>query len=281
VSYLVAVVKKAKPSRQGLADLSGDGRVNFEDFMLFSILNWNRYTDEDLSRLSCLVDFDADGRIGVPDLLELARLNHYRLTQKEMVIRAIILRDFPLVQSLLDESLRSNPNDPELNLYMAVARIINLVESPAADIPNLLVGFGAVVDLFPQPILEFPDPLPFDSPDVDDVFDVLKGDVLTEVNAALANLDKAKADPNLQLMVSLDESGTLELDIADVYLTIAGLQSLLYRINYDLAYDWNTDIDAFQAGLTAESITVESFLNQEENFGNLRATSSFYLLEAS
>jgi len=277
VAYWVAAIRRPGPSRDGLADMNGDARIDGEDLMLLGIVNWQQETDQDLSRTRRLVDFDGNGLVDSPDLIELARLYHSNLLPREMAIRAMILWDFPQAQSLVEEALRTDPTDPELNLYMAAVRLVNLIEAPSAELSDLLTGFQASIGLFPEPIWQFPDPLPFDSPNVDDVFTFIRGGIQSEINLALTNLENARDHPGIQLKVSLGEEQSVEIDIADVYLMMAGLQFLLYRINFESAYDWNTDIDA---AMSAPNLTIESFLHSEADFGRLRPASSVYLTEA-
>ena len=68
--------------------------------------------------------------------------------------------------TFVEQSLGSDPDNEELNLYAAILRIVNVIENPDSELENLEDLFGVIFHVFPVIDFRAPDPLPESAPDI-------------------------------------------------------------------------------------------------------------------
>jgi len=141
--------------------------------------------------------------------------------------------------------LESRPEDPELNLYVAVLRLLDVVETPDSRFVELLNAFGATAALIPDATFVVPAPLPESATSCAEVLDYAVDELLPKIDASLANLAKVSSvtDVEIEVVGSLaSDAPWFVVDRGDAFILQGALCVVKAMIHALDAY--NLDIDA-------------------------------------
>ncbi len=114
--------------------------------------------------------------------------------------------------------LNAIPDDPELNLHIAIIRLIDILESPDERFLGLLDAFGARVDLFPS--TEIVMDASSSTEKISEIQSYVVETILPKVDDSLKNLDKIQQHDEIHILmpssIVADAQERVEIDWVEV-----------------------------------------------------------------
>lgn len=158
------------------------------------------------------------------------------------------------------------PDDPEINLYVAFLRLLDVVETPDARLRSLLEAFGTEIDIFPESKpADLITEVSQSTARLSEVKAYTVDVVLPKIDASLHNLEKVFSAEDVHIVVPANvvaateriETDWVEIDGADAQMLAGGLlitKSMILAISaFDLGVEpkvisnrfpnWETPID--------------------------------------
>jgi|GEM_PF-3813670 hypothetical protein len=153
--------------------------------------------------------------------------------------------------------LNANPDDPELNLHIAILRLIDILESPDERFIKLLDAFGAKIDLFPSTVIIMD--ASSSTENISEIQSYVVDTVLPKVDESLKNLEKIQQQNEIRILLPLSivpgaqervEIDWIEVDKADVEM-LSGftliLKSMILAVNaFDVGIEPKVIYDQFE-----------------------------------
>ncbi|MBW2139124.1 MAG: hypothetical protein JRH06_16430, partial [Deltaproteobacteria bacterium] len=181
------------------------------------------------------------------------------------------------------------PNDPVINAYLALTRLLDLaLREDGTGLTGLLSQYGITrtgTDLatlaFDPSILydEYP-VVPEDAPSGEAIRAFISDTLMPDIDASITNLDTTVAqwtDPNSKHVIpkeKLDEYMDMEFDLGDVYLLRAALKFMKAFSLIITAYDLDVDVREILSLINMDFFNVKDFLDRYPDFLNLLTISS-------
>ena len=186
------------------------------------------------------------------------------------------------------EAIGYYPNDPVINAYLALTRMLNLaLKSGSGGLQELLSKYGIARTGLDLDTLDYHFPkdangnynVPVTAPKTETGRAFMYGALLSAIDASINNLNTTIKNWNdaSKHIVAKDKRGTdmdIEVDYGDIYLfraSLKGLKSLVLTIT---AYDLNIDIREIAALDNLEAFSEKNFLDRYLYFLNLIPTSA-------
>ena len=189
--------------------------------------------------------------------------------------------------SIFQQAKNSFPNDPVINTYLALTRMLDLgLRTDGTGLTDLLGRYGIVrtgVDLesidFKPPLTADKLSLPESAPSGETIRSFAAGEVLTALNASISNLDTtigqwSDASKYIIKKAKLDSDRDIELDYGDIYLFRAGLKAAKAMVLIGTAYDQNVDLREVAALINLEAFNPKKFFDRYQNFLKLLPTAT-------
>ena len=193
-----------------------------------------------------------------------------------------------LAHYIFQDAIAYHPNDPVINAYLALTRLLDLaLKSGSGGLQELLTSYGIVRTGSDLDTLDYHLPtdgngkynVPVTAPRTESVRAFMSGVLLSAIDASIGNLDTTIAnwtDTSKHIVVK-EKRGTdmdTEVDYGDIYLFRAGLKGLKSLVLTITAYDLNVDIREIAALENLEAFSEKNFLDRYLYFLNLLPTSA-------
>jgi hypothetical protein len=180
------------------------------------------------------------------------------------------------------------PNDPVINAYLAMTRLLNLaLTSNPGGLQELLSRYGIFRTGIDLDTLDYMLPkdandkynVPATAPKAESVRAFMAGALLSAIDASIGNLDTTIAGWNdagkhIVAQEKRNSDSDLEIDLGDIYLFRAILKELKSLTLITSAYDLNVDLREMAALRNLEAISEGNFLNRHQDFLRLLPTTA-------
>ena len=190
--------------------------------------------------------------------------------------------------TIFQEAIGYYPNDPVINAYIALTRMLNLaLKSGSGGLQELLSKYGIVRTGSDLDTLDYHLPtdvngkynVPVTAPKTESGRAFMSDALLSAIDASIANLNKTITIWNDagKHIVAKEKRGTdmdIEVDYGDIYLFRASLKGLKSLVLIITAYDQNVDIREIAALDNLEAFSEKNFLDRYMYFLNLIPTSA-------
>jgi hypothetical protein len=237
--------------------------------------------------LCILVIFLTASLLFRPPQIEAATAQQY-ISDGEDALYSETIYGILQAHTIFQEAIGYYPDDPVINAYLALSRMLNLaLKSGSGGLQELLTLYGIVRTGSDLDTLDYHLPIdddgkynvPETAPKTETARAFMSGALLSAIDASINNLNTTITNWNdaNKHIVAKEKRGTdmdIEVDYGDIYLfraSLKGLKSLVLTIT---AYDLSVDIREIAALDNSEAFSEKNFLDRYLYFLNLIPTSA-------